>query len=222
MTPDRPVNLYQSHEQSFTGYAMVRPPLKRSTSEDATGSEALARSLNKAFYVTSYQSEIARYAGMYIITFIINFTCICQASCIHIGAHRNSVSGDSTVGAGADSIGAMGPLCGNFETRRSSTPQLVSQRRKRVTSAPPIRTITTVQPSSDYQGPASRPPLQRRRSFTAIQQSFPSKGEMLKDIFTVYPAPQPQPVSKWRSRPSSAVTLRAGKIPSLRKANPWV
>lgn len=62
MTPDKSVNLYQSHDQSFTGYAMANPPLKRSTSEDATGANALARSLNKAFYITSYQSEITRYA----------------------------------------------------------------------------------------------------------------------------------------------------------------
>ena len=62
MTQDKPVNLYQSHDQTFTGYAMARPPLKRSTSEDAAGTEALARSLNNAFYVTSYQSEITRYA----------------------------------------------------------------------------------------------------------------------------------------------------------------
>lgn len=62
MTPDKPVNLYQSHDQSFTGYAMAKPPLKRPTSEDTIGADALARSLNKAFYITSYQSEITRYA----------------------------------------------------------------------------------------------------------------------------------------------------------------
>lgn len=62
MVPDKLVNLYQSHNQSFTGYAMAKPPLKRSTSEDATGADALARSLNESFYVTSYQSEITRHA----------------------------------------------------------------------------------------------------------------------------------------------------------------
>ena len=62
MTPDKPVNMYQSHDQTFTGYAMAKPPLKRFTSEDATGADALARSLNKAFYITSYQSDITRYA----------------------------------------------------------------------------------------------------------------------------------------------------------------
>ena len=62
MSPDKPVNLYQSHDQSFTGYAMAKAPLKRPTLEDATGADALARSLNKAFYITSYQSEITRYA----------------------------------------------------------------------------------------------------------------------------------------------------------------
>ena len=62
MCPDKPVNLYQSHSQTSSGYAMAKPPLKRSTSEEASGSEALARSLNNAFYVTSYQSEITKYA----------------------------------------------------------------------------------------------------------------------------------------------------------------
>ena len=67
MSPDKSVNLYQSHGQTFSGYAMAKPPLKRSTSEDA-GSDALARSLNNAFYVTSYQSEITKYAtaGMFM------------------------------------------------------------------------------------------------------------------------------------------------------------
>ena len=63
MSQDKPVNLYQSHSQTFSGYAMAKPPLKRSTSEDASGTEALARSLNNAFYVTSYQSEITKYAA---------------------------------------------------------------------------------------------------------------------------------------------------------------
>ena len=62
LTPDKMVNLYQSHDQTFTGYTMARPPVKRSTSEEVTGSEALARSLSNAFYITSYQSEIAKYA----------------------------------------------------------------------------------------------------------------------------------------------------------------
>ena len=125
--------------------------------------------------------------------------------------------------------GEVGTLCDNFETRRGHIPQLVgSQRRKRITSAPPVRSITTVQPaassSSNYQGLSVAPPspLQRRRSFSAVQQQFPSRAEMLKEIFTVYPAPQPRPVSKWKNRPSSAVTLRAGKIPNLRKTNPRV
>jgi hypothetical protein len=73
MTPDKRVNLYQSHDQSFTGYAMAKPPLKRPTSEDATGPEALARSLNKAFYITSYQSEITRYAPSGSMTYYLRF-----------------------------------------------------------------------------------------------------------------------------------------------------
>ena len=122
--------------------------------------------------------------------------------------------------------GQVGTLCDNFEMRRGHVPQLAgSQPRKRITSAPPIRSITTVQPasSSNYQGLSLTPPspLQRRRSFSAVQQQFPSRAEMLKEIFTVYPTPQPRPVSKWKNRPSSAVTLRAGKIPNLRKTNPW-
>lgn len=77
MTPDKPVNLYQSHDQSFTGYAMAKPPLKRSTLEDATGADALARSLNKAFYITSYQSEITRYAlsGTIHVALLTVITC---------------------------------------------------------------------------------------------------------------------------------------------------
>ena len=64
MTPDSVVDLYKSHKQTFTGYAMAKPPLKKSTSEDVTGSEALARSLNNSFYITSYQSDIARQAHL--------------------------------------------------------------------------------------------------------------------------------------------------------------
>ena len=62
MAPDKVVDLYKSHKQTFTGYAMAKPPLKRATSEEATGFESLARSLNNSFYVTSYQSDIARHA----------------------------------------------------------------------------------------------------------------------------------------------------------------
>ena len=142
------------------------------------------------------------------------------------GGRRRSLS----EGSGTTGSGEVGTLCDNFEMRRNYVPQLASQRRKRITSAPPVRSITTVQPtaqassSSNYQGLTMAPPspLQRRRSFSAVQQQFPSKAEMLKEIFTVYPAPQPRPASKWKNRPSSAVTLRVGKIPNLRKTNPWV
>lgn len=148
-----------------------------------------------------------------------------------VGQRSRSVSeGSASLATGSSySISASGSLCENLEMRVKSTPRLVAERRKRVTSAPPIRTpITTVQPtaaapsSSNYQGLATPSPLQRRRSFTALQQSFPSRAEMLKDIFTVYPAPEPQAASRFKQRPSSAVSLRAGKIPNLRKTNPWI
>lgn len=139
--------------------------------------------------------------------------------CVVGHRQRSSSEGEGRSGKGS--------LCDNFEMRRSNTPRLVTQRPKRITSAPPERTVTTVQPSPsaiNYQGAqfSSPSPLQRRRSFTALQQSFPSRGEMIKDIFTVYPTPQPQAASRFKNRPSSAVTLRAGKIPNLRKTNLWV
>ena len=71
MSQDKAVNLYKSHDQTFTGYAMSRAPLKRSTSEEASSHDALARSLNKTFYTTSYQSEFAKYAGSGMQTSLI-------------------------------------------------------------------------------------------------------------------------------------------------------
>jgi len=68
---DPPVNLYQSHRQRYHSYAMSNPPLKRSFSEEAGSAEALTRSLNQAFYITSYQSNITRYAG---ISYILLYT----------------------------------------------------------------------------------------------------------------------------------------------------
>lgn len=66
MSSDQPVNMYQSHRQRYHSYAMSSPqPLTRSHSEQAGGTEALTRSLNQAFYTTSYQSNIAKYAGTY-------------------------------------------------------------------------------------------------------------------------------------------------------------
>ena len=142
----------------------------------------------------------------------------CTHTHTHTGTRRRSIS----EGSGSSPTVMAGSLCDHFEARKLTTPRPVSNQRKRVTSAPPIRTVTTIQPSSNYQGLTSSSPLQRRRSFTAFQESFPSRSEMIRDIFTVYPAPQPQPVSKFKNRPSSAVTLRAGKIPRLRQSNPWV
>ncbi len=50
----QPVNMYQSHQQSSHSYAMSKAPSK--ISGDFMGEEALARSLNQAFYITNYQS----------------------------------------------------------------------------------------------------------------------------------------------------------------------
>ena len=109
----------------------------------------------------------------------------------------------------------------NLAVRRNSITdtQPVVIRRARITSAPPLRTTRT--PQQQTVGNDS-PLLQRRRSFTALRHSYHSKGEMLEDIFTAFPAPQPQAASKKQSRPSSAVSLRTGKIPNLRKTNAWV
>ena len=93
-------------------------------------------------------------------------------------------------------------------------------RHNRIGSAPPLRPTQPQQPSLHTQ--AHRRPPTRRRSISGIQDMFPSRAEMIKDIFTVYPAPKPQPVNKRQGRPSSAVSLRAGKIPKLRKTEGWV
>ena len=109
----------------------------------------------------------------------------------------------------------------NLAVRRNSITDTepVVMRRARITSAPPLREMRAPkQPAIETPSPL----LQRRRSFTALRHSYPSKGEMLKDIFTAFPAPQPQAISKKAARPSSAVSLRAGKIPNLRKTNAWV
>ena len=49
-----------------------------------------------------------------------------------------------------------------------------------------------------------------------LRQPLPSKGEMLKEVFSKYPSPQSNAASRWNQRPSSAAILRAGKIPNLR------
>lgn len=118
------------------------------------------------------------------------------------------------------SMGATGTatLTGQLESRRNSiSGSLPNQkpRAPRVSSAPPVRmAVAQIFPPETN---SEQPRLQRRRSFSAVQRSYPSKGEMLKEIFTVFPSPQPQPVSRRASRPSSAVSLRSGKIPSLRQ-----
>jgi len=62
MSLDSKVNLYQSHVQTYQGSAMPTA-LKRSSSDDRFNTESLASSLNKAFYITSYQSDISKKAG---------------------------------------------------------------------------------------------------------------------------------------------------------------
>ena len=58
--------MYQSHRQRYHSYAMSAPPsLRRSQSEEEGGTAALTRSLNQAFYTTSYQSNITKYAGIH-------------------------------------------------------------------------------------------------------------------------------------------------------------
>ncbi len=66
MSPGPAVNLYQSHQQPHHSYTMSRPLLRQSNAEDLGGPDSLARSLSNAFYITSYQSEIARHAGSYV------------------------------------------------------------------------------------------------------------------------------------------------------------
>lgn len=57
MKRDQPVNMYQLHQQRYHSYAMPQAPPKRSFSEEPIGKEALVRSLDHTFYVTSYQSH---------------------------------------------------------------------------------------------------------------------------------------------------------------------
>lgn len=181
---DPTVNLYQSHRQNYHSYAMTSAPVLRSPAELVGGEEAVARALNRAFYTTSYQSHITKYASQ----------------------RSRPSSANSQLGAPPTDLNATPSLCDNLDTRRNRA------RPARVQSAPPLR-----QPRLSVPHPPStepRPPtLSRRRSFTT---HYPSKGEMLKSIFLVFPAPQPQGASKRASRPSSAVSLRSGKIPHLR------
>lgn len=105
-------------------------------------------------------------------------------------------------------------LCDNLEVR------CLGRRPTRVKSAPPLRQTAYTTPPTTMPHPpttADSQILTRRRSFTASSQSYPSRGEMLKSIFLAFPAPQAPGTSRRASRPSSAVSLRAGKIPHLRK-----
>ena len=65
LSSDSVVDMYQSHQQRYHSYAMARPSLKKSDSVDSESE--LARSLSTAFYSTSYQADIARYAGQFTI-----------------------------------------------------------------------------------------------------------------------------------------------------------
>ena len=91
---------------------------------------------------------------------------------------------------------------------------------------PTRHTLSSNTPHLPFQPPSLKtnsqlPGLQRRRSFSAVISSYPSRGERL--IFSVFPSPQSQPAASQRaSRPSSAVILRAGRIPFLRESKPWV
>ncbi len=109
----------------------------------------------------------------------------------------------------------------SFSARRNSltenSQRIALIKQSRVTSAPPLRTVKPDINEGD--GKAVKSAIERRRSFSARRKSYPSRTEMLKDIFTVFPTPRPQEVSMRRSRPSSAVALRAGTIPQLRQNN---
>ena len=61
MPPGPPVNMYQSHEQKYQNYSMATAPPGHSPV--LGGNQAVVRSLNKAFYTTSYQSDISNYAS---------------------------------------------------------------------------------------------------------------------------------------------------------------
>ena len=62
------VNLYQSHQQNYNGYSMTSAPAQQSPSEEVGGAEMVARSLNRAFYTTSYHSHIDKYAGESVLS----------------------------------------------------------------------------------------------------------------------------------------------------------
>lgn len=181
-------------------------------SDHSVADHTLARSLSNAFYVTSYQSDIARHAGQLYIRFCHQMHFL---SVLLVGKHQRSCSAGE-----ADSTGT---LTGQLESRYNSiSTQLpsVPQRAKRICSAPLTRpSYIPTRSAEPLQLDVTAVPigLQRWRSFSSVQKNYPTRGERLKEIFTVFPSPQPQPVSQRASRPSSAVTLRAGMIPSLRQ-----
>ena len=63
MPVDHTVNLYKSHQQKYSNYAMASSPLQIAPTETVGGDTAVTRSLNQAFYTTSYQSDISNTAG---------------------------------------------------------------------------------------------------------------------------------------------------------------
>ncbi|KAL5486495.1 hypothetical protein EMCRGX_G018983 [Ephydatia muelleri] len=84
----------------------------------------------------------------------------------------------------------------------------------------PVRRLRA--PSAPLSRPApDQPRLERRLSFSTLPRRQPSKGEIIKSIFSTFPDPQPHAASKKQSRPSSAVNIRTGQIPSLRKSKEW-
>ncbi len=122
---------------------------------------------------------------------------------------RSGSQGESTLRESLQSRGTSG-----------LTPQGMRPR-QRVASAPPVsRQPPAVKPQLPVAPPPPPKALQRRRSFSAVLSSYPTRGEMLRNIFTAFPAPEPKAPSRRQGRPSSAVTLRVGQIPDLRRPKP--
>ena len=133
------------------------------------------------------------------------------------GEWTYSKVGNSEEGASFDEYsGSTGTLLDNLDVRCKSflntqyTPK-IAPRQVKASSAPPIhRTQPTAfraiqSPSESFQ----------RRNVTSTRK-YPSKGEMLKIIFDMFPSPHPQEPSKWAAKPSKGITLRAARIPGLR------
>ena len=61
-----------------------------------------------------------------------------------------------------------------------------------------------------------KPPPVRPSVFqTSSCHNYPSKGDILKEVFSKYPPPQPTVGSLRAQRPSSAAGLRVGQITNL-------